>query len=132
MSYNVKNFNGRLCLRFSSVLAAITENEYRQIGVLLVDERYTTREAKIRMKSEGVRGSLDAYSAACLIERYVEDEGEGALEARACEYPIPPALEFFDYSEVSEYIRKQYSDPITEEFLNRKRIQRMKDGRTRP
>jgi RNase H-fold protein (predicted Holliday junction resolvase) len=50
MSTSVRNFNGRLCLNFSSVLSAVLKNEYANAEVMLVDERYTTREAKARIQ----------------------------------------------------------------------------------
>ena len=105
LSYKVRNFNGRLCLNFSSVLAAVVEEEAPEISVLLVDERYSTREAKMKMKYEGIRGSVDCMAAACLLERYVEDEGGGALPALACDYPIPSEISEFDYNIVKNYIR---------------------------
>jgi RNase H-fold protein (predicted Holliday junction resolvase) len=56
MSYRVMNFNGRLCLDFSKVLSAVSQALYPRMRVILVDERYTTREAKQRLKSEKVKG----------------------------------------------------------------------------
>jgi len=50
------NFNGRLCLDFSKVLSAVSQALYPRMRVILVDERYTTREAKQRLKSEKVKG----------------------------------------------------------------------------
>ena len=70
MSYAIKNFNGNLCLNFSSVLATVIQNRADRIKVVLVDERYTTREAKARMLMENIRDSIDAVSAMCLLERY--------------------------------------------------------------
>ena len=96
MSHSVKNFNGQLCLNFSSVLSSVAGAELPRCKVWLVDERYSTREAKLRMKIERIRASVDAMSAACLLERYLEDKGEGALEARACAYPPPDELRLFD------------------------------------
>lgn len=51
MSYNVRNFNGKLCLHFASVYSCIQKIEWPRGKVLLVDERYTTKEAKFRLKS---------------------------------------------------------------------------------
>jgi RNase H-fold protein (predicted Holliday junction resolvase) len=56
MSYSVKNFNGQLCLNFSMVLAATTTVALPRASVWLFDERYTTREAKARIKSEKIKG----------------------------------------------------------------------------
>ena len=57
MSYNVKNFNGQLCLNFSMVLAATTTVALPRASVFLFDERYTTREAKARIKTEKIKGT---------------------------------------------------------------------------
>lgn len=37
-------------------------------------------------------------SAVCLLERYLEDQGEGSLPAQPCSYPPPRELMFFDYN----------------------------------
>ena len=37
-------------------------------------------------------------SAVCLLERYLEDQGEGSLPAIACSYPPPRELMFFNYN----------------------------------
>ena len=58
MSYKVKNFNGQLCLNFSMVLAATTTVALPRASVHLFDERYTTREAKARIKSEKIKGTI--------------------------------------------------------------------------
>jgi RNase H-fold protein (predicted Holliday junction resolvase) len=129
MSYNLRNFNGQLCLAFSSVLSSIAGAELPRCRIVLVDERYTTREAKVRMKAERIRASLDAMSAACLLQRYMEDKGEGALEAAACAYPPPPELADFDYDVVRQYIRDtHFASPQT--VLQRKRatMQKLKNG----
>ena len=42
--------------------------------------------------------SIDAMSAVCLLERYLEDQGEGSLPAIACSYPPPRDLMFFNYN----------------------------------
>ena len=65
MSYDVRNFNGNLCLDFATVLASVAGEEMPRLRVLLFDERYTTREAKARMKDEKIRASLDAVAASC-------------------------------------------------------------------
>ena len=57
MGYNTTNFNGQLCLNFSKVLSVYaSHSERRNITVKLFDERYTTKEAKIRLKFEKVKG----------------------------------------------------------------------------
>ena len=129
MSHKVRNFNGQLCLNFSSVLSSVASVELPRVRVLLVDERYTTREAKARMKAERIRASLDAMSAACLLERYMEDKGEGALAPQMCAYPPPKDLDRFDYDTVRRHIREQYYDS-PQSFLERKRkvMQKLKDG----
>ena len=136
MSHRLRNFNGQLCLNFSQVLCSVAGAELPRCKVLLVDERYTTREAKLRMKAERIRASLDAMSAACLLERYLEDRGEGALAAVACAYPPPRELERFDYGVVRDYIRETYyssssfSSSQGGSVLARKQatMQKLKDG----
>ena len=128
MSYKVRNFNGNLCLNFSSVLAAVVTNEIPRAKVKLVDERYTTREAKARMQMEGLSESLDAMSARCLLDRYIEDEGRGTLDAVPCEFPIPPDLERFDYSLVKRYIEDTYYEEPTELQKKSMEIKLKKEG----
>lgn len=110
VSYKVKNFNGQLCLNFSRVLCAMVNEKYPQGKVLLVDERYTTKAAKIKMKNENIKASLDAVAASCLLERYIDDEGEGSIDAIPCAFPVPSDLAHFDYNLVKKYIREQYYD----------------------
>lgn len=55
-----------------------------------------------------ITASLDSMSAACLLERYIEDEGEGSIEAIPCAYPPPPQLAKFDYNTVKRHIRSLY------------------------
>jgi RNase H-fold protein (predicted Holliday junction resolvase) len=106
MKYSVRNLNGVLCLNFSSVLATVCARSYPKGSVLIVDERYTTREAREKSKKDYTRASLDAVSAACLLERYIEDEGDfNVLPALPCPFPIPKDLENFDYGIVQTYIR---------------------------
>lgn len=52
--------------------------------------------------------TIDAMSAACLLERYIDDEGGGSLSARPCGWPIRPENEIFDYEVVKDHIRKLY------------------------
>lgn len=52
--------------------------------------------------------SLDAMSATCLLERYVEDEGWGSLQAEPCSFPPPKDLEIFDYDIVRKHIKGLY------------------------
>jgi hypothetical protein len=49
-------------------------------------------------------------SAACLLERYLEDNGEGAVEATPCAYPVPVELDAFKYDTVRMYVRSLYTD----------------------
>ena len=128
MSYKLRNFNGNLCLNFSSVLAAVVRNDIPRAKVKLVDERYTTREAKARIQMEGLSESLDAMSARCLLDRYIEDEGRGTLDAIACEFPIPPELERFDYSLVKRYIEDTYYEEPTELQKRSMEIKSKKEG----
>jgi RNase H-fold protein (predicted Holliday junction resolvase) len=106
MKYTVRNLNGILCLNFSSVLSCICNKAYPKASVLLMDERYSTREAKEKSKLEYARSSLDAVTAACLLERYIEDQGSfNVLPALPCAYPPSYDIEYFDYSIVSKYIQ---------------------------
>ena len=116
VGYGVKNFNGQLCLSFSRVLCAVVSDALPHVKVLLADERYTTKEAKFRLKFDDsaskkkVQASLDAMSAACLLERFIQDEGEGSIDAVACALPVPRDLQFFYYGTVRDYIRETYYD----------------------
>ena len=155
MSYGVRNFNGNLCLNFSSVLASVAAREMPRTIVKLVDERYTTREAKARIKVDELPDQLDAMSARCLLDRYIEDEGAnpspnpsscpcpcsnpnpnpnpnqgaGALEARACAFPVPQALERFDYGLVKRHIEDLYHREPSELEKKKRYIQLKKEGR---
>lgn len=61
LNYGVKNFNGQLCLNFSKVLSATSENLYPgKFKTNLFDERYTTKEAQLRLKLDKVTGSCDS------------------------------------------------------------------------
>ena len=55
--------------------------------------------------------SLDSMSAACILERYIEDLGEGSIEAQPCVYPPPEELANFDYNVVKKHIQKLYYPP---------------------
>ena len=126
-----RNFNGQLCMNFSKVLGAVTAATLPRVQVLLFDERYTTREAKARLRLEKVRASLDAMSAACLLERYLEDSGVGAMPTVPCSYPPPPELAFFDYDVVRAHIREQYySDPLSPGRREALIMQHLKAGKT--
>ena len=58
MSYGVKNFNGRLCLNFSSVLSSVAQFERAgRLRTLLFDERYTSKEARARIKTGRMKGT---------------------------------------------------------------------------
>ena len=102
MSFKTRNFNGQMCISFSAVLASICNNEVpgnisgkNRMRVLLVDERYTTREAKARMKYSSATGekylkkaSVDAVAAAVREYKGIEvrlSEGEnGTLNFYIC------------------------------------------------
>ena len=126
LHYGVKNFNGGLCLQFSQVLACIVNNKIPNVNVYLIDERYSTREAKARMKSEKITASIDAMSAACLIERFHEDEGEYSILAQPCVYPPPVELEILDYNQVSDYVRESREQEMNPLDFHKKRIQSLK------
>lgn len=127
LHYNVRNFNGGLCLQFSQVLSCIINKSAPQCQVFLIDERYSTREAKQKLKSEkNIKASIDAMSAACLIERYIEDEGEYSILAEPCSYPPPMELEILDYSKVSEYVRESREQDINPIEYQKRRMQQLK------
>lgn len=134
ISHQVRNLNGRLCLNFSSVLSTIAYEEYsKKFKINIIDERYSTREAKLRIKYDNVRGSIDGVSAACLLERHMEDEGVGVLQAKKCLYPIPPDLKNFDYEVVKSHIRelRSESDDRLSQDPEAIHIKRMKEGNFR-
>jgi hypothetical protein len=54
--------------------------------------------------------SIDVMSAMCLLERYVESCGEGAILAPVAAFPVPADLARFDYDVVKQYIRNLYAD----------------------
>ena len=57
LDYNVRNFNGQLCLNFSRVLASVVQHETQdRMKVILYDERYTTQEAKLKLSSTKKKG----------------------------------------------------------------------------
>jgi putative transcription antitermination factor YqgF len=116
----IKGFNAQLSLNFSKVLGAVVKHECKKkMSVRLFDERFTTQEAQVRLMSKRGKGSLDAMSAACILERYLEDYGEGSLEAPACSYPPPKDLEEFDYDVVKAYIKYLYHESdMTERETN--------------
>jgi hypothetical protein len=47
-------------------------------------------------------------SAACLLERYLDDEGGGALPARPLKWPLSEEETTFNYQEVRDHIRDTY------------------------
>lgn len=62
VSYQVRNFNGRLCLNFTRVLAAVANNRHgNTMMITLVDERYTTREAKQRLEQARIKGNRFSF-----------------------------------------------------------------------
>lgn len=68
MSQNVHNFNGQLCLTFSSILSAITSAAKLNTKIILFDERYTTKEAKIRLAKSSKKG-MRVYESQSLFFR---------------------------------------------------------------
>jgi hypothetical protein len=71
-------------------------------------------------------------SAACLLERYLDDAGEGALPAIPCEYPPPKELAYFDYDVVRRHIREQYySEGLSDEKRKMAIMQDLKEGKGR-
>lgn len=55
---DVENFNGQLCLNFSKVLSSICLHEHKgAIKTVLFDERFTTKEATLRLKHSSVVGT---------------------------------------------------------------------------
>ena len=126
LNYKVRNFNGRLCLDFSKVLSSVINQNCPKAKVYLVDERFSTREAKFRLSQDKIKASVDAMSAACLIERFIEDEGEYSVPAEPCEYPPPPELATLDYAKVSEHIRELKSVDLTQMDINKMRMKELK------
>lgn len=58
LDYTVKNFNGQLCLNFSQVLSSVSLHEHNsKFRTVLFDERFTTKEAKLRLQYENVKGN---------------------------------------------------------------------------
>ena len=66
LDYSVRNVNGQICLNFSRVLATVAQYDREAYGggtgraaiqVLLLDERYTTQEAKVRMRMGRIKGA---------------------------------------------------------------------------
>lgn len=79
---------------------------------------------------EGLIESLDAMSAKCLLERYIEDEGCGALGAIPCLFPIPLELERFNYDIVREYIKDQYYEEPSDLMKKQRDMKNKKEGNT--
>jgi RNase H-fold protein (predicted Holliday junction resolvase) len=67
MSYRTTHFNGQLCLRFSSVLAAVAAQVEPSLNVLLFDESYTTKEAQRRLSSKKTKGKSFFYDPDSLL-----------------------------------------------------------------
>lgn len=44
-------------------------------------------------------------SAACILERYIEDRGEGSLSATPCRFPPSDEESTFDYDIIRRYVR---------------------------
>lgn len=126
LSYKVRNFNGGLCLDFSRVLSCMINRMNPTAKVYLIDERYSTREAKARMIQDKITGSVDAVSAACLVERFIEDEGDYTLLAEPCSFPPPPDLEMLDYSRVIAHLSDTYARDYSPEELSQLRIKALK------
>jgi hypothetical protein len=76
-------------------------------------------EAKLRLKQDRVTSSLDAMAAACLIERYIEDQGEYSILAEPCEYPPPKDLSMLDYSKVAAHVKRINAVEYTQADINK-------------
>ena len=62
-----------------------------------------------------ITASLDAMSAVCLLERYLEDCGDGAIPAVPCTYPPTDEFAWLDYEMVRSHIREAYySKPLSQ------------------
>lgn len=65
--HQVRNFNGQLCLNFSTVLSTLALHKFEnKTKVFLFDEKYTTKEAKLKMQMDRKKGqpsSLFAFYA---------------------------------------------------------------------
>ena len=44
-------------------------------------------------------------SAACILERYIEDQGEGSLVATPCRFPPSEEESTFDYDIIRQHVR---------------------------
>ncbi|MDO9574937.1 MAG: Holliday junction resolvase RuvX [bacterium] len=55
---------------------AIQIEERFGIKTKLVDERFTSEEAKIILKKKGIKGDKDTISALLILERYLEEESD--------------------------------------------------------
>lgn len=71
LHYNVRNLNGQLCLNFSKVFSSVATNQYHSnFQTILFDERYTTKEARLRIKSDKIKGMyyyiIDLFSMSLL------------------------------------------------------------------
>lgn len=53
--------------------------------------------------------TLDALAASCILERYLEDRGEGSVEALPCAFPPPESIAVFDYELIRRYVGMQYN-----------------------
>jgi RNase H-fold protein (predicted Holliday junction resolvase) len=117
---------------FSSIAAHSYNSSFRTV---LFDERYSTREARWRIQTDKIKGdycmltyilfrcwisacmscntspltifpaSVDAMSAACILERYIEDRGEGSLSATPCRFPPSDEESTFDYDIIRRHVK---------------------------
>lgn len=116
LSYDIKNFNGRLCLQFSRVLAAYlrASSVPYTIPLYLCNEQFSTQEARHKLRCTKERSSLDAMAAVSILSCYVEDNiirmnQEGSIMAVPYSLPLSRQQELLDYSKVSNYVRKYNS-----------------------
>lgn len=66
---NVRNFNGQLCLNFSQILSSVAFHEYSaKFKTVLFDERFTTKEAKLRLQYNNIKGKINT----CWIWVYIQ------------------------------------------------------------
>jgi RNase H-fold protein (predicted Holliday junction resolvase) len=123
-------YNGNLCVKFSSVLAAVANDLNLDSEVLLMDERFSTKEAIIRLTAERATGNVmyvgtllfersylsvvssDSMAAACILERYVEDEGDTAVTAVPCSFPPPHELRYLNFTSLKGNSRAKHTGSL--------------------
>lgn len=55
-------------------------------------------------------------AAACILERYIEDEGVGSILARQCPYPPPEEIATFNYTLIGTYVGMRHHVEDSEDW----------------